>query len=118
MTILEVPAGDAPAMHGFGTAGVKPWLWFVAGGRVGDDVHLALTADTREEAEVFHAAALAAGADEILPPAVHPEYHADYYGGFVRDPLGINLEAVCHHPPRTGRAARGHGPDRVIDPTP
>ncbi len=99
VTILAIPAGDIPAMHGFGTAGVKPWLWFVADGQVGTNMHLALTVDTREEVEVFHAAALAAGAEELLAPATHPEYHDDYYGGFVRDPFGINLEAVCHRPP-------------------
>lgn len=61
-------------------------------------MHLAFTADTREDVDAFHRAALDTGATELLAPAVHPEYHDDHYGGFVVDPHGINLEAVCHHP--------------------
>ena len=66
-------------------------------------MHLAFTVDTRDEVDTFYAAALAAGATVLHEPAVHPQYHEDYYGGFVLDPYGINLEAVCHLPP--GRPA-------------
>lgn len=99
-TLLRVPAdssADQRAMHGFGV-GAKPFFWLVASERVGTDVHLAFTVDTRATVHDFHEAALAAGAQELHAPAVHPEYHDDYYGGFVVDPNGINLEAVCHHP--------------------
>ena len=61
-------------------------------------MHLAFTVDSREDVQTFHEAAMAAGAQERLAPAVDPEYHADYFGGFVTDPHGINLEAVCHQP--------------------
>lgn len=87
-----------PAMTGFGLAGVKPYFWLVDGGTVGTNMHLAFTVDTQEEVETFYAAALAAGATPLHPPAIHTQYHDDYYGGFVLDPYGINLEAVCHHP--------------------
>jgi len=60
-------------------------------------MHLAFTVDTRDDVTTFYRAALAAGASSLLAPDVRPEYHADYYGGFVLDPHGINLEAVCHH---------------------
>ncbi|MDQ6851563.1 MAG: VOC family protein, partial [Actinomycetota bacterium] len=46
----------------------------------------------------FWAAAAAAGATLTLEPGVRPEYHLDYYGAFVLDPDGINVEAVCHRP--------------------
>jgi catechol 2,3-dioxygenase-like lactoylglutathione lyase family enzyme len=98
--MLEIPPNATPnqptAMTGFGLAGVKPYFWLIDGGTVGTNMHLAFTVDTRKEVEVFHEAALAAGATSLLAPGVHPEYHADYYGGFVTDPHGINLEAVCH----------------------
>lgn len=97
--MLEIPAmPDLPAMAGFGLADVKPYLWLVDGGVVGTNMHVAFTVDTRADVETFHHAALAAGATERHAPAVWTQYHDDYYGGFVDDPHGINLEAVCHHP--------------------
>lgn len=99
VTILRIPTleeGTQPAMHGFGLAGVKPYFWLVDGGTVGTNMHVAFTVDTREQVHTFYAAALAAGATSLHAPAVWAEYHDDYYGGFVTDPHGINLEAVCH----------------------
>ncbi len=99
--ILEIPAEYRPglaAMTGFGWAQTKPFFWLIDRGTVGSNMHVAFTVNTREQVRAFHAAALAAGATERQAPAVHPEYHADYYGGFINDPHGINLEAVCHHP--------------------
>ena len=46
----------------------------------------------------FFAAAVAQGAEVLHEPRVWPEYHPNYYGGFVRDPDGNNVEAVCHQP--------------------
>ncbi|MET0425114.1 MAG: VOC family protein [Actinoplanes sp.] len=98
--MLEIPPNATPnqptAMTGFGLAGVKPYFWLIDGGTVGTNMHVAFTVDTRADVSTFFAAALAAGATVLQEPAVHPEYHADYYGGFVLDPHGINLEAVCH----------------------
>lgn len=99
--MLEIPAvadADFPAMTGFGLANVKPYFWLIDQGTVGTNMHLAFTVDTRAQVDTFYAAALAAGATPREAPAVHPQYHDDYYGGFVNDPYGINLEAVCHHP--------------------
>ncbi|SDT37396.1 VOC family protein [Actinoplanes derwentensis] len=99
--MLEIPPNATPrqptAMVGFGLAQVKPYFWLIDGGTVGTNMHLAFTVDTRAAVTDFHRAALAAGATPLLPPAVHPEYHDDYFGAFVLDPHGINLEAVCHH---------------------
>jgi catechol 2,3-dioxygenase-like lactoylglutathione lyase family enzyme len=98
--MLEIPPNATPnqptAMTGFGLAAVKPYFWLIDGGAVGSNMHVAFTVDTRDEVGVFYETALKAGATSLLAPAVHPEYHADYYGAFVLDPHGINLEAVCH----------------------
>jgi predicted lactoylglutathione lyase len=48
--------------------------------------------------DAFFAAAVTAGAEVLHEPRLHPEYHEHYYGAFVRDPDGNNVEAVCHRP--------------------
>jgi catechol 2,3-dioxygenase-like lactoylglutathione lyase family enzyme len=103
LEIPEVPAIDQPAMTGFGWPDRKPYFWLIDRGTVGTNMHVAFTVDTRDEVTTFFTAALAAGATVLHEPAVHLQYHEDYYGGFVLDPYGINLEAVCHLPP--GREA-------------
>ncbi|MTD16715.1 VOC family protein [Nakamurella sp. YIM 132087] len=96
--LLDFPAdGDRPWMVGYGIH-PKPFLWLVDHGTTDPNLHLAFTVDTRAEVDAFHAAALAAGGTSREEPAVHPEYHPDYYGAFVNDPDGLNLEAVCHAP--------------------
>ncbi len=60
--------------------------------------HIAFSAPTREAVRAFFAAATAAGAEVLHEPRLWPEYHPNYYGGFVRDPDGNNVEAVCHSP--------------------
>ncbi len=58
--------------------------------------HIAFTAADRAAVQAFFDAAVGAGAEQLHAPRVWPEYHADYYGAFVRDPDGNNVEAVCH----------------------
>ena len=102
--ILTIPAvGHQLAMVGFGWAERKPFFWLLAPGTVGTGMHLAFTAVDRAGVDAFHRVAVEHGAAAELAPAVHPEYHDDYYGGFVTDPLGISLEAVCHAPVDQGR---------------
>lgn len=60
------------------------------------EAHIAFTAPDRAAVRAFHAAATAAGAIVLHEPRLWPEYHPDYYGAFVRDPDGNNVEAVCH----------------------
>ena len=60
--------------------------------------HIAFTADSRATVHAFFDAARAAGAEVLHEPRVWPEYHPNYYGAFVRDPDGNNVEAVCHRP--------------------
>ena len=59
-------------------------------------MHVAFTAPDAAHVRAFHAAALAAGAESLHAPRLWPEYHPGYYGAFVRDPDGNNVEAVCH----------------------
>jgi len=60
--------------------------------------HLAFTAETRSAVDAFFAAAVAVGAEVLHEPRVWVQYHPNYYGAFVRDPDGNNVEAVCHAP--------------------
>ena len=61
-------------------------------------MHVAFTAEDRETVDAFHAAALEAGAKDNGGPGVREIYHPSYYGAFVLDPDGNNVEAVCHTP--------------------
>lgn len=62
-------------------------------------LHIAFRAESRKQVADFHQAALAAGGTDNGAPGLRPEYHGDYYGAFVLDPDGHNVEAVCHTPP-------------------
>jgi catechol 2,3-dioxygenase-like lactoylglutathione lyase family enzyme len=62
------------------------------------ELHVAFAATDRATVDAFFAAAAATGAEVLHEPRVWPEYHPDYYGAFVRDPDGNNVEAVCHRP--------------------
>jgi catechol 2,3-dioxygenase-like lactoylglutathione lyase family enzyme len=59
-------------------------------------VHIAFAAKDRAAVRAFYAAALPAGGKDNGKPGLRPAYHANYYGGFVKDPDGNNIEAVCH----------------------
>ncbi|CAB3875398.1 VOC family protein [Achromobacter sp. K91] len=61
-------------------------------------VHLAFRARSRAEVDSFHQAALAAGGRDNGGPGLRPQYHPHYYGAFILDPDGYNIEAVCHRP--------------------
>ncbi len=74
-------------------------LWIRQGTPVTTPLHLAFRVGSRAAVDAFHAAALAAGGRDNGPPGLRPHYHPHYYGAFVRDPDGHNLEAVCHEPP-------------------
>lgn len=81
---------------GYGTD--KPDFWIGTFDGVGPnrEVHVAFSAESAELVDAFHAAAVAAGAESLHEPRMFPEYHEHYYGAFVRDPEGNNVEAVCH----------------------
>jgi catechol 2,3-dioxygenase-like lactoylglutathione lyase family enzyme len=81
---------------GFGMAG-KPDFW-IAQGEGLKPVHVAFAAADRKIVDAFHKAALAAGGRDNGGPGVRSEYHPNYYGAFIIDPDGNNIEAVCHNP--------------------
>jgi catechol 2,3-dioxygenase-like lactoylglutathione lyase family enzyme len=76
----------------------KPSFWISSGRRVAPPVHVAFLADRRAAVDAFHSAALAAGGTDNGPPGLRAHYHPNYYGAFILDPDGHNIEAVCHEP--------------------
>jgi len=81
---------------GLGADG-RAQFWFGVGAPSAP-LHLALVAETRAQVDAFYAEAIAAGGKDNGGPGLRPEYHPDYYGAFVFDPDGNNLEAVCRTP--------------------
>jgi catechol 2,3-dioxygenase-like lactoylglutathione lyase family enzyme len=76
----------------------KPDFW-IAQGEATQELHVAFACDTREKVDAFYKAALEAGGKDNGPPGLREHYHPGYYGAFVIDPDGNNIEAVCHHSP-------------------
>ena len=91
---------DFGEIIGYGSAGPAFWLGPTTGGEA-REVHIAFTAEDRATVDAFHEAAVKAGAQVLHAPRLWPEYHESYYGAFVRDPDGNNVEAVCHRPDMT-----------------
>ena len=83
---------------GFGRERPTFWIGPVTTECAAREVHVAFTAADRAEVVAFREAAVAAGAEVLHEPRVFPEYHPNYYGAFVRDPDGNNVEACCHGP--------------------
>jgi catechol 2,3-dioxygenase-like lactoylglutathione lyase family enzyme len=81
---------------GYGTAQPQFWLAALEGDGPNREIHVAFVAPDAEHVRAFHAAAVEQGAESLHDPRLWPEYHEHYYGGFVRDPDGNNVEAVCH----------------------
>jgi catechol 2,3-dioxygenase-like lactoylglutathione lyase family enzyme len=76
-----------------------PFFWLAQRGRGADSgVHVAFRVEDRQTVDAFHEAALAAGGKDNGEPGVREIYHPHYYGAFVLDPDGNNVEAVCHTP--------------------
>jgi catechol 2,3-dioxygenase-like lactoylglutathione lyase family enzyme len=84
---------------GYGTAPMPDfWLGPRSTGEGFRETHIAFTAADRAQVLEFFRCAVEAGAEVLHPPKAWPEYHPNYYGAFVRDPDGNNVEAVCHRP--------------------
>jgi catechol 2,3-dioxygenase-like lactoylglutathione lyase family enzyme len=88
------------AAAGFGKDdGARPSFFIEAHGEPARGrLHIALRAENRAQVDAFHAAAIEAGGTDNGGPGVRANYHPDYYGGYVLDPDGNNIEAVCHDP--------------------
>jgi len=89
---------DFGEVVGFGVP-PKPDFWVGPSTGAGfRESHIAFEASDRAAVRAFFDAAVGAGAEVLHEPRVFPEYHPNYYGAFVRDPDGNNVEAVCHFP--------------------
>ena len=82
---------------GFG-AGGKPDFWLQGGKQTTPIIHVAFGANNRAMVRAFYEAALKAGGKDNGPPGIREIYHPNYYGAFVYDLDGHNIEAVCHNP--------------------
>jgi catechol 2,3-dioxygenase-like lactoylglutathione lyase family enzyme len=97
MEVTPEQTGDGTWAAGFGRD--RPSFWIGNDDRgVAAHTHIAFAADSRAQVEAFHAAGLAAGGRDNGAPGLRPHYHPNYYGAFVIDPDGHNVEAVCHSP--------------------
>jgi catechol 2,3-dioxygenase-like lactoylglutathione lyase family enzyme len=86
---------EFPEAVGLGTGEGIPDFWIAKRGEPGP-THVALRSPDRATVDAFHEAALAAGGTDNGAPGVRAHYHENYYGAYVRDPEGNNIEAVCH----------------------
>ena len=94
--IERLYAEDAHAF-GYGSD-KKAYFWIGQRETLQTGAHIAFAAKDRATVDAFHAAALAAGGRDNGAPGLRPQYHAHYYGAFILDPDGHNIEAVCHRP--------------------
>ena len=97
--LAEIPASVTgyADVAGFGEA-PKPDFWISAGNPNNPPVHVAFRVSSRALVDAFFKAAIAGGGRDNGPPGLRPHYHPNYYGAFVLDPDGHNIEAVCHSP--------------------
>lgn len=96
--VMRFARGDSPVV-GLGGPDGFPHFWLgpltCSGSR---ETHVAFTAPSRRAVDQVHESAVALGAEVLHAPRLWPEYHESYYGVFVRDLDGNNVEAVCHLP--------------------
>lgn len=97
MSVTREQTEAGGTAHGFGSDG-RPYFWVGDNERVGEGTHIAFETNSRAEVDAFYRAALAAGGTDNGAPGIRAHYHPNYYGAFVLDPDGINVEAVCHRP--------------------
>ncbi len=95
--LMEFPASITghTDVAGFGVA-PKPDFWISRGSPNRPPVHIAFRVSSRERVDAFYKAAMTAGGTDNGAPGIRAHYHPNYYGAFVLDPDGHNIEAVCH----------------------
>ena len=94
---ITVEMTGSEAYAGFGRNG-RPQFWIGTGRKIEGPLHIAFEAQSRDLVKAFYEAALAAGGTDNGGPGLRPRYHVNYYGAYVLDPDGHNIEAVCHLP--------------------
>ena len=94
---IERLYGEGDQFAGYG---VHPKAFFWIGRRETSQTgaHIAFAANDRATVDRFYEEAIAAGGKDNGPPGTRPDYHPNYYGAFILDPDGHNIEAVCHSP--------------------
>jgi catechol 2,3-dioxygenase-like lactoylglutathione lyase family enzyme len=95
--VMELDPATTGGYAGAGFGKGKPDFW-ISGGAATSPIHVAFAAERRADVDAFYKAAMAAGGKDNGAPGLRPHYHKDYYGAFVLDPDGHNVEAVCHRP--------------------
>jgi catechol 2,3-dioxygenase-like lactoylglutathione lyase family enzyme len=98
--LFEIPAElteSGGTALGFGTDG-KAFFWIGDNEDTGEGTHVAFTAASRAAVRAFYQAGIGAGGRDHGAPGLRPHYHEHYYGAFLLDPDGFNIEAVCHKP--------------------
>ena len=96
MEVTPEMTGTDDSHVGFGAN--RPFFWIGTGGKPTPGMHVAFLAQSRKTVDEFYAAAIAAGGKDNGKPGMRPHYHENYYGAFVFDPDGNNIETVCHKP--------------------
>jgi catechol 2,3-dioxygenase-like lactoylglutathione lyase family enzyme len=96
--LFDVPPEHTGGVSVTGYGDSRPWFWIAAQDATRGKLHLALRAASRAAVDAFHREALAAGGRDNGAPGLRPHYDPNYYGAFVLDPDGHNIEAVCRLP--------------------
>src|SRR5262249_31286813 len=96
--LFEVTPEQSGSAHFIGYGDQRPFFWIAAGEGLKGRLHVAFAAKHRAAVDAFYHAAMAAGGKDNGPPGLRPHYHPNYYGAFVLDPDGHNIEAVCRLP--------------------
>ena len=94
--LMTVPPEHTGGKLYVGYGRQKPDFWLLEASEAGPGRHYAFAAASRAEVDAFYKAAMAAGGRDNGPPGIRAHYHPNYYGAFVFDPDGNNIEAVCH----------------------
>jgi len=96
--LFDVPPEHSGGAKITGYGDTRPWFWIAEADATSGKLHIALEASSRAAVDAFHREALAAGGTDNGAPGPRPHYDPDYYGAFVLDPEGRNIEAVCRTP--------------------
>jgi len=96
--LFDVPLEHSGGVSSTGYGDERPWFWIAEQDATRGKLHVAIEAPDRAAVDAFHREALAAGGKDNGAPGPRPHYHPGYYGAFVLDPDGHNIEAVCHRP--------------------
>jgi catechol 2,3-dioxygenase-like lactoylglutathione lyase family enzyme len=96
--LFDVPLEHTGGVNVTGYGDDRPWFWITADKATSGTLHIALQAKSNAAVDAFYTAAIKAGGACNGAPGPRPHYHENYYGAFILDPDGHNIEAVCHAP--------------------